>query len=524
MKNLLLFTLSFSLVGGLSAASTWIPTFNDKPVSPALKEAVGAALPQDPIVAVKEPRGVLVFSATAGFRHASIPTGKLALAEMGESTGAYEAVVSDDPANFEIEALREFDAVVLLSPTQDFFMPHAKKQRKNFSDEEWGWLQARHDRLVDNLVQYVNEGGGLMGIHAATDSCYGHADYPEMIGGLFDGHPWNANSKVTIVVEDPSHATIEPVFGEMKDFQIKDEIYQFRPEPYSREKLRILLHLDRERSDPVKGIKRTDDDFAVSWVQSVGKGRVFYSSLGHNHEIYSNPLMLKHYLAGIQFAAGDLEADTTPSAQIQIPHLAHTGGEWVSLFDGQTLNGWSQRDGKAKYEVSDGKIVGTSVLLTPNSFLCSDNTYGDFELEFEVKCGAINSGVQIRSRESKRGKGGGILQQRVNGPQVEIEHSPGQAGYIYGEAYSRWRSPEPNSKDPQVKAHGIFKNDEWNHYRIRAEGARIQTWINGQQVADLNDPESYELYPDGFIGLQVHSHKKGGVEIEWRNIRIREIN
>jgi type 1 glutamine amidotransferase len=175
-----------------------------------------------------------------------------------------------------------------------------------------------------------------MGIHSATDSCYSHTDYPEMIGGLFDGHPWNANSNVTIVVEDPTHATIQPVFGEMKDFRIMDEIYQFRPEPYSRENLRILLHLDPERSDQVKGMKREDDDYADAWVQQVGQGRVFYTSLGHREEIYSNPLMLRHYLAGIQFATGDLKADTTPSAMIEVPNLIYSVGPWISLFDGET--------------------------------------------------------------------------------------------------------------------------------------------------------------------------------------------
>jgi type 1 glutamine amidotransferase len=508
------------LACSLSAASSWVPTFNDKPVAPQHVTAIEAALPQTAIVAPKAARRVLVFSATAGYRHRSISTGKLALAKLGAASGAYEAVVSDDPANFEPEALKAFDAVILLSPTQDFFMPN-KKQRKKFSDEEWAELQARHNRLVDNLLAYVEQGGGLVGIHAATDSCYGHKAYGEAMGGYFSGHPWTANMNVTIVVEDGEHAIIKPVFEGMKDFRIMDEIYQFKPEPYSREKLRVLLHLDPERSDkPKRAPARADGDYAVCWVQSVGKGRVFYTSLGHNHEIYSNPLMLKHYLAGIQFATGDLKADTTPSAKLEMPNVAPCCGsdEWQSLFDGKTLNGWTQNNGTATYEVRDGVIVGRSVLKSPNSFLCTDKTYGDFELEFEVKCGAINSGVQIRSLQDDD-----IAKGHVQGPQVEIEHSPGQAGYIYGEAYSGWRSPEPKSKDPKVNAHRVFKNDEWNHYRILATGARIQTWINGELVADLNDPESYQQFPRGMIGLQVHSHKVADVEIEWRNIRIREI-
>jgi hypothetical protein len=215
-----------------------------------------------------------------------------------------------------------------------------------------------------------------------------------------------------------------------------------------------------------------------------------------------------------------LKADTTPSAKLEMPNVTPSDGsdEWQSLFDGETLNGWTQNNGTATYEVRDGVIVGRSVLKSPNSFLCTNQTYGDFELEFEVKCGAINSGVQIRSLQNDA-----IAKGHVQGPQVEIEHSPGQSGYLYGEAYSGWRSPEPKSKDPKVNAHSIFKNDEWNHYRIVARGARIQTTLNRQLIADLDDPESFEQFPNGLIGLQVHSHPVADVEIEWRNIRIRKI-
>lgn len=300
----------------------WMQGFDDAPVSAELLSAMREALPAEPIVSVSEPRRILIFSATSGFRHKSIPTGKAALSRMGESTGAYTVVVSDDPANFEMDALAGFDAVVLLNTTQDFFM-RREKAKDQFTEVEWTRLQARHERLVDNLVAYVHGGGGLVGIHAATDSCYGHEDYGKTIGGYFDGHPWNAHARVTIVVEEPDHAINQPVFGAVADFALVEEIYQFKDEPYSRERLRILLTLDPERSDPPQGkLKRADGDFPVAWVQSAGAGRVFYTSLGHNHHIYTNPRLLKHFLAGIQFACGDLAADTTPSAQIDIPNVA----------------------------------------------------------------------------------------------------------------------------------------------------------------------------------------------------------
>ena len=292
----------------------WKPVFEDAPVSADLLAAIGEALPTEPIVPTSEPRRILIVSATSGYRHRSIPTGIEAITRMGDSSGAYTAVVSDDPANFEVETLEKFDAVVLLNTTQDFFMPHPKA-KSEFTETEWTRLQMRHNRLMDNLVAFVRGGGGLVGIHSATDSCYGHEAYGQTIGAYFDSHPWTARHRVTIVVEDPEHATIQPVFGDKRDFELTEEIYQFKPEPYSRERLRILLSLDPERSDkPARKLKREDNDYPVAWVQSVGKGRVFYTSLGHNHHIFTNPQLFKHYLAGIQFACGDLEADTTPSA------------------------------------------------------------------------------------------------------------------------------------------------------------------------------------------------------------------
>lgn len=189
---------------------------------------------------------------------------------------------------------------------------------------------------------------------------------------------------------------------------------------------------------------------------------------------------------------------------------------WVELFDGESLKGWTQRNGTATYRVEDGTVVGKTMKDSPNSFLCTDKEYGDFELEFEVKChDSLNSGVQIRS-QTKDGPRG-----RVNGPQVEIEASPGEAGYIYGEATGRgWLSP-----DDVRKEHSHFKNGRWNQYRVVAKGPRIQTWINGEQVADLTDEEAYKTHPKGFIGLQVHSiaADQGPYEVSWRKIRLREL-
>jgi type 1 glutamine amidotransferase len=117
-------------------------------------------------------------------------------------------------------------------------------------------------------------------------------------------------------VEDPI-SPVNAAFGG-QSFEISDEVFQFQ-EPYSREKLHILLSIDTDRTDmnPKRYFlpqRAKDHDFGMSWIRRYGKGRVFYSSLGHNPEIYSNPPILKHFLAGIQYALGDLKADDRPSA------------------------------------------------------------------------------------------------------------------------------------------------------------------------------------------------------------------
>ncbi|MEM7386717.1 MAG: family 16 glycoside hydrolase, partial [Verrucomicrobiota bacterium] len=182
---------------------------------------------------------------------------------------------------------------------------------------------------------------------------------------------------------------------------------------------------------------------------------------------------------------------------------------FTSLFDGQTLKGWVQRNGTAKFDVIDGTIVGTTSKGSPNSFLCTKENYGDFELQFEVNLinNELNSGVQIRSNSKKDYK-----DYRVHGYQCEIATN-GTAGYIYDEGRRGWLSQ--NRKDKKQ-----FKNEGWNHYRILCRDDLIKTWVNGIPMAHVKD----SMTPSGFIGLQVHG--VGGDpnwKVAWRNIWIRKI-
>ena len=227
---------------------------------------------------------------------------------MGKKTGAYEVVISDDLGNFEKDTLKAFDAVCFLSTTQNVFSPSSAELEK-MSDKEKGDAEKLEKRLQKNLMSFIKGGGGFVGIHAATDTLYGWEEYGEMINGFFDGHPWGADKMVSIKVEpgQEKHPLVAMFDGENVDFP--EEIYQFQ-KPYDSKAVHMLLRLDTEKTDmTVGGVKRTDGDFGVAWARNWGKGRVFYCSLGHNHEMYWNPKVMRHYLAGIQWALGDFDVE-----------------------------------------------------------------------------------------------------------------------------------------------------------------------------------------------------------------------
>jgi len=195
--------------------------------------------------------------------------------------------------------------------------------------------------------------------------------------------------------------------------------------------------------------------------------------------------------------------------------------DWVDLFDGKSLQGWVQRGGEAKYTVEDGAVVGTTVPKTPNSFLCTEKTYGDFILELEFKVHPqLNSGVQIRSHEFAEGdeqpvEGKTIPVGRVYGYQVEID--PSDRAYsagIYDEGRRGWLDDHAEND----AARFAFRQGQWNHYRIEAIGDRIKTFINGVPAADLTD----DMTAEGFIALQVHGvgNREEPMQVSWRKIRI----
>jgi type 1 glutamine amidotransferase len=272
------------------------------------KHRVDAVLPKKAAVKPKKPRKLLVVHMTRRNGqpiggHESIPFGNYALSAMGRNTGAYEVTIRNDEEAFRPENLRQYDAICFNNTVGVLF-------------EDPG--------LRQSLLDFVRDGKGFVGFHAAAATFVQYPkydqfpEYGEMLGGYEDGgHPWKHTETTHIKVDDPKHPVNAAFRGQ--GFKIQDEAFQFR-EPMMRDRLRVLLSIDASKMDTgaarrILKQRQQDLDFPVSWVKTYGKGRVFYTTMGHNPAAFQKAPLLEHFLAGIQFALGDLKADATPSAQ-----------------------------------------------------------------------------------------------------------------------------------------------------------------------------------------------------------------
>ncbi len=165
-----------------------------------------------------------------------------------------------------------------------------------------------------------------MGIHgtsvAFTEWPGAAEDWPEfglLLGGRGARHR-ERDERVFVKLDDPDHPLNAPFGG--KGFEYRDEFFRVG-DPYSRERVRVLLSIDTEKTDVAPrgpwGREREDEDYAIAWVKSYGAGRVFYSTIGHNPSVFWDPKMLEFYLGAAQFVLGDLEAPTAPSSGREAP-------------------------------------------------------------------------------------------------------------------------------------------------------------------------------------------------------------
>ena len=294
---------------------------------PDQAERIRKAAPEHARLTPKKPRSVLIFTTPPAFmdkdphKGYSIPQGACAMKALGEKTGAFKPTVSDDVALFLPQSLKQFDAIVLNNASGPWIRP-TEADLPKFKDHARTADEAEQ-LLRRSLLDFIANGGGLMGYHYAIGANGHWPQFRELFGARFTVHPWN--EEVAMRVEEPEHP-LAAVFRE-RTFRLADEIYEFGP-PYSRDNVRVLVSLDPEQTDIRTGKwrRRTDDDYAQAWVRAHGKGRVFYCGWGHRTEIWWNPLVLQFYLDAIQFACGDLDAPMAPrGAVVPIRKVAPAG-------------------------------------------------------------------------------------------------------------------------------------------------------------------------------------------------------
>lgn len=268
----------------------------------AARELIEKALPAKAPAKPLKPRRLLVFTLNVGYGgHPSANDANHAFALMGERTGAFQMDVSKDPAVFAPDSLRRYDAVFFNNNVGNLFEDPALRQ---------------------SLMKFVYSGGGLLGVHgtavAFTKWPGAIEDWPEF-GVLLAGRGANhrdSDERAIIRVEDPANP-ITRAFGG-PSFEYRDEYFRVH-EPYSRQRARVLLSIDNEKTGQPQGpprgdCLRADNDYALAWVRQYGRGRAFYCTIAHNPYVFRDPKMLEFYLAAIQFALGDLPCPTLPSA------------------------------------------------------------------------------------------------------------------------------------------------------------------------------------------------------------------
>jgi type 1 glutamine amidotransferase/sugar phosphate isomerase/epimerase len=284
----------------------------------AQRQRIEEALPAEAAAKPAKPRRLLIFNRNLEYNgHRSvILAASEALTQMGRKTGAFEATVSEDPAVFDRGSLAQFDAVFLNNSIGDCVVEPERRQ---------------------NLLEFVTGGGGLMGVHG-TSIAFMHwkwppvEDWPEfgyVIGARGAAHP-HANERVCIGIAEPAHPLNRAFAGQ--GFEMTSEFFRFH-EPYSRQRVRVLLAMDTKRTDlshlkPGDPSLREDHDYALAWIRQYGRGRVFYSTIGHHDGIFEDPNMLRFYLDGAQFVLGDLTVPTTPSAKLSPAVLAQEKLGW----------------------------------------------------------------------------------------------------------------------------------------------------------------------------------------------------
>ncbi|MFE9334721.1 ThuA domain-containing protein [Streptomyces sp. NPDC006925] len=411
---------------------------------------------------------VLVFSKTAGYRHDSIADGIAAVRELGAEHG-FTVDATENAAAFTPKKLARYDAVVFLSTTGDVLDP---RQQAAFEE-------------------YIGDGGGYVGVHAAADTEYDWEWYGGLAGAYFASHP--AIQPATVRIEDRAH----PATAHLgTDWERTDEWYNYRSDP--REQARILASLDE---DSYTG-GTMGEEHPLAWCQEYAGGRAFYTGAGHTRESYADPAFRAHLLGGIRYATGAVRADCRPE----------TG--YTTLYegtgDGPGTEEWRQAGPGSFEESADGTLTtrgGMGLLWY------AARSYGSYSLKLDWRMasadGDDNSGVFVGFPASDD-----PWSAVDRGYEIQIDATDATdaddrtTGAVYG-----FQSADLAARDAALNPPG-----EWNTYEIRVEGERLRVHLNGVLINDFTNTDPARSLTDGYVGLQNHGE---GDEVAFRDVRIR---
>lgn len=418
---------------------------------------------------------LLYVTTSAGYAHSSRPLSREVVAKLGRDSGRFVATTTDTPELVTAEGLKGFDMVL-------FYTTGTMEQllAKGFTKDG---LQA--------LIQWVKDGHAFAGVHSATDTLADWEPYWDMLGGTFDGHPWNAGDPpIHIDVEDPSHPAAIPV---PHKWLIQDEIYQMKN--YSRDRVHVILSVNRSSHERQEGAKRADGDYAVAWCRDFGKGKVFYSALGHREDVWTNSVYTMHLLGGLLWAMNvpGYEGDATVG-------LKKPASEFLPLFDGVTLSHWTknQRDDgqpdEAEWEMVDGVLQGKPG--SKHGHLFSPREYENFHFSAEAKINDDgNSGMYFRAKKGKKWPEG--FEAQVNST---FQRDLVRTGSLY---FIR----------PVYEY--LVPPDTWFTQEVIAYGNHVVIKVNGKVTVNEIVKNSHER---GRFAFQFHDPT---CRVQFKNVRVR---
>jgi type 1 glutamine amidotransferase len=427
-------------------------------VNQSVSDSVTASVSAATRAAADPAYKILVFSKTAGFRHDSIDDGIAALRGLG-SANNFTVDATEDAQAFTTGNLAQYRTVVFLSTTGDVLN---SVQQTAFE-------------------QYIQGGGGYVGIHAAADTEYDWPFYEGLAGALFHSHP--AIQSATVDVEDRAHDATAHLGG---TWQRTDEWYNYRTNP--RTTARVLASLDESSYSG----GNMSGDHPIAWCKDYQGGRAFYTGGGHTDASYTEPAFRRHLLGGIRWAAGMTDADCRPE----------TG--YTPLFDGSSTSGWQQA-GPGRFALADGTLTSEGGM---GLFWYSGREFtGDYSLKLDWRMtGDDNSGVFIGFPPSDD-----PWTAVNNGYEIQIDATDAAdrtTGAVYG-----FKSADLAARDAALNPPG-----EWNTYELKVTGERLEIYLNGRKINDFTNTDPARSLRQGHIGLQNHGD---GDEVSFRDIRVR---